>query len=171
MAKEKLGTLHGFPLFIYLSAFVSIISLYHICLLIIYVSTDSGIYLPLIYHTYHLCLYLSSLLAIHISISSVICHLPIISLIYLCIYQLYPIYLLSIYPSIVFLLSIIYLSYLLSVYLPLYPSSTCLPVFNCKMCCSVTSVGLGSPALCIGEGNGTPLQYSRLANPMDGGAW
>ena len=22
-----------------------------------------------------------------------------------------------------------------------------------------------------GEGNGTPLQYSRLANPMDGGAW
>ena len=21
------------------------------------------------------------------------------------------------------------------------------------------------------EGNGTPLQYSRLANPMDGGAW
>ena len=23
----------------------------------------------------------------------------------------------------------------------------------------------------IGEGNGTPLQYSRLENPMDGGAW
>ena len=22
-----------------------------------------------------------------------------------------------------------------------------------------------------GEGNGTPLQYSYLANPMDGGAW
>ena len=22
-----------------------------------------------------------------------------------------------------------------------------------------------------GEGNGTPLQYSRLDNPMDGGAW
>ena len=22
-----------------------------------------------------------------------------------------------------------------------------------------------------GEGNGTPLQYSRLENPMDGGAW
>ena len=22
-----------------------------------------------------------------------------------------------------------------------------------------------------GEGNGTPLQYSCLANPMDGGAW
>ena len=25
--------------------------------------------------------------------------------------------------------------------------------------------------VCIGEGNGTPLQYSCLANPMDGGAW
>ena len=23
----------------------------------------------------------------------------------------------------------------------------------------------------FGEGNGTPLQYSRLENPMDGGAW
>ena len=23
----------------------------------------------------------------------------------------------------------------------------------------------------LGEGNGTPLQYSCLANPMDGGAW
>ena len=26
-------------------------------------------------------------------------------------------------------------------------------------------------ALCIREGNGTPLQYSCLENPMDGGAW
>ena len=26
-------------------------------------------------------------------------------------------------------------------------------------------------ALSLGEGNGTPLQYSRLENPMDGGAW
>ena len=25
--------------------------------------------------------------------------------------------------------------------------------------------------LCIGEGDGTPLQYSCLENPMDGGAW
>ena len=25
--------------------------------------------------------------------------------------------------------------------------------------------------ICLGEGNGTPLQYSCLANPMDGGAW
>ena len=25
--------------------------------------------------------------------------------------------------------------------------------------------------MAIGEGNGTPLQYSCLENPMDGGAW
>ena len=24
---------------------------------------------------------------------------------------------------------------------------------------------------CLGERNGNPLQYSRLGNPMDGGAW
>ena len=27
------------------------------------------------------------------------------------------------------------------------------------------------PAMQDGEGNGTPLQYSCLENPMDGGAW
>ena len=27
------------------------------------------------------------------------------------------------------------------------------------------------PLSCIGEGNGNPLQYSCLENPMDGGAW
>ena len=27
------------------------------------------------------------------------------------------------------------------------------------------------PRLFTGEGNSTPLQYSRLENPMDGGAW
>ena len=26
-------------------------------------------------------------------------------------------------------------------------------------------------SMCLGEGNGTPLQYSCLENPMDGGAW
>ena len=26
-------------------------------------------------------------------------------------------------------------------------------------------------SICIGEGNGTPLQYSCLENPVDGGAW
>ena len=25
--------------------------------------------------------------------------------------------------------------------------------------------------MCVGEGNGTPLQYSRLENPMEGGTW
>ena len=30
---------------------------------------------------------------------------------------------------------------------------------------------LGMDGLRDGEGNGTPLQYSCLENPMDGGAW
>ena len=29
----------------------------------------------------------------------------------------------------------------------------------------------GGLLLDVGEGNGTPLQYSCLENPMDGGAW
>ena len=28
-----------------------------------------------------------------------------------------------------------------------------------------------NPSVYIGEGNGKPLQYSCLENPMDGGAW
>ena len=28
-----------------------------------------------------------------------------------------------------------------------------------------------SSSISLGEGNGTPLQYSCLENPMDGGAW
>ena len=32
-------------------------------------------------------------------------------------------------------------------------------------------VYLAQLALIIGEGNGTPLQYSCLENPMDGAAW
>ena len=32
-------------------------------------------------------------------------------------------------------------------------------------------IELRSTALEDGEGNGTPLQYSCLENPMDGGAW
>ena len=27
------------------------------------------------------------------------------------------------------------------------------------------------PEVAFGEGNGTPVQYSCLENPMDGGAW
>ena len=30
---------------------------------------------------------------------------------------------------------------------------------------------LGVSSMLLGEGNGTPLQYSCLENPMDGGAW
>ena len=30
---------------------------------------------------------------------------------------------------------------------------------------------IGVLASAFGEGNGTPLQYSCLENPMDGGAW
>ena len=29
----------------------------------------------------------------------------------------------------------------------------------------------GNTSILLGEGNGTPLQYSCLENPMDGGAW
>ena len=32
-------------------------------------------------------------------------------------------------------------------------------------------LGMSIGAATIGEGNGTPLQYSCLENPMDGGAW
>ena len=30
---------------------------------------------------------------------------------------------------------------------------------------------LGNCMFCLREGDGTPLQYSCLENPMDGGAW
>ena len=30
---------------------------------------------------------------------------------------------------------------------------------------------MGKAMACLGEGDGTPLQYSCLKNPMDGGAW
>ena len=33
------------------------------------------------------------------------------------------------------------------------------------------SVNLTTLGIACGEGNGTPLQYSCLENPMDGGAW
>ena len=34
-----------------------------------------------------------------------------------------------------------------------------------------TALSLPGSKKVRGEGNGTPLQYSCLANPMDGGAW
>ena len=36
---------------------------------------------------------------------------------------------------------------------------------------AVTDFILGDSKITAGEGNGTPLQYSCLENPMDGGAW
>ena len=35
----------------------------------------------------------------------------------------------------------------------------------------IRSFGLEDASICIREGNGNPLQYSCLENPMDGGAW
>ena len=35
----------------------------------------------------------------------------------------------------------------------------------------IYSILLEIAKIAIGEGNGTPLQYSCLENPMDGGAW
>ena len=50
--------------------------------------------------------------------------------------------------------------FVLSIYPALLPFSPFLPSFE---------LIVSSPFL--GEGNGTPLQYSCLENPMDGGAW
>ena len=36
---------------------------------------------------------------------------------------------------------------------------------------SFVRIGLGQARVLLGEGNGTPLQYSCLENPIDGGAW
>ena len=36
---------------------------------------------------------------------------------------------------------------------------------------SITDFNSASFGIIFGEGNGTPLQYSCLENPMDGGAW
>ena len=35
----------------------------------------------------------------------------------------------------------------------------------------MTNLFIDNISLKYGEGNGTPLQYSCLENPMDGGAW
>ena len=47
------------------------------------------------------------------------------------------------------------------------PQMLCVYVY---MCVCVYNILYGNNIV-IGEGNGTPLQYSCLANPMDGGAW
>ena len=49
--------------------------------------------------------------------------------------------------------------------------------FSNHMTHQIRSVAQSCPTLCnpidcnLGEGNGTPLQYPCLENPMDGGAW
>ena len=35
----------------------------------------------------------------------------------------------------------------------------------------IKNIGKRLLSILTGEGNGTPLQYSCLENPMDGGAW
>ena len=45
-----------------------------------------------------------------------------------------------------------------------------LPSFNLHMCGKLTIYICEILFFSIGEGNGTPLQYSCLENPMDGGA-
>ena len=53
-----------------------------------------------------------------------------------------------------------------NVYLGLFP------VFDCVACFWILSCELlGNIKYIYGEGNRTPLQYSCLENPMDGGAW
>ena len=44
-------------------------------------------------------------------------------------------------------------------------------IFFSTVCSGITESYLGSSAGPSREGNGTPLQYSCLENPMDGGAW
>ena len=62
--------------------------------------------------------------------------------------------------------------YILRLYIYIYiyiyiymTSDVCEEVAHCG--CSICS----SVLICIGEGNGDPLQYYCLENPMDGGAW
>ena len=47
-------------------------------------------------------------------------------------------------------------------------STVWLWVYNRKV---KTNNHLHNVTLCLGEGDGSPLQYSRLENPMDGGVW
>ena len=41
----------------------------------------------------------------------------------------------------------------------------------CSPICSAVSLNFVPVYIVFGEGNGTPLQYSCLENPMDRGAW
>ena len=50
----------------------------------------------------------------------------------------------------------------------LYPTTLLISLISFRNCLIVS---LGFCMYSIREGNGTPLQYSCLENPMDGGAW
>ena len=50
------------------------------------------------------------------------------------------------------------------------PASSGIPIIMTFLPMSLT-VFLGGFILSYGEGNGTPLQYSCLENPRDGGSW
>ena len=51
------------------------------------------------------------------------------------------------------------------------PKATCKFVVILIKMSMVCSHKYKNPKICIGEGNGTPLQHSCLENPMDRGAW
>ena len=55
--------------------------------------------------------------------------------------------------------------------MPPLPASPRWPTLLIPMTCLVTEVELAASIQCNGEGNGNPLQYSCLENPMDEGAW
>ena len=62
--------------------------------------------------------------------------------------------------------------------LPISTSLSCSEVLSCSfvwtifLCCLILFKFLFVFLMyVVGEGNGTPLQYSCLENPMDGGAW
>ena len=65
----------------------------------------------------------------------------------------------SVFPYFLFWLSVCWCKWSVKVLLLLFYSQ--FPVL-----CLFISV-----SVCFGKGDGTPLQYSCLANPMDGGAW
>ena len=46
-----------------------------------------------------------------------------------------------------------------------------LPIYHTAVLAIAIHVVIYTPSTSFGEGDGTPLQYSCLENPMDGGAW
>ena len=77
-----------------------------------------------------------------------------------------------------FIQSRIYTFMILNVIIQEYPGMEELDFSNYLYCLQCLSIELYKvlPKKCIsninfGEGNGTPLQYSCLENPMDGGVW